>query len=1362
MPDPAPAGGYQVQYRLGSGTWMPPDPGQAVAAGTNTHVFTGLAVGMYHARVRSVGAGNLTSTWVETSSPVMVTADMTAPTLNTAVVNGNMLTLTYDEALDEGSVPSGSGGFTLGGTSETVSMVAISDRTVTLTLSAAVTSGDSVTLTYTPGANPVQDAAGNDAAALSTQAVTNNTPPMLVRTGNRRPGVGGILLRLRYDDALDESSVPDAGDFTLGGTMPTVSEVDISGRDVLLTLSAPVSSTDVVTVTYMPGTNPVQDEDGNDVAAFTDVSVLNVTPPVPAGSVTASSPDLGELEVSWTEPADINAVGIYQVQYRIDGGTWLPATPVRVNAVTADGTLTHTFTGLAAGMYHARVRSLGTGTTNFSTWVETSSAVQVDAGLVLPAPTNLVYTVGVAIAPPVTLPQASGGTGAITYALTGPNGMNLNEVPGLMFDPDTRVLSGTLTTDDSTTLTYTATDSASPTPAMATRTFTITVNRGLTLPAPSNLTYTVNTAITPLTLPAATNGVGTISYTLTGTLPAGLAFNAGTRVLSGTPSTVTPAGSPPTLTYTATDMDTPPVVRTQTFTITVSTGLAFPTQDDLAYTVGTAIDPVTLPQATNGTGTITYALTGTLPAGLAFNAGTRVLSGTTPSTVSGPTTLTYTATDSATTPTMATQMFTITINAALALDLTTLTVPDYGAGTAITPLTLPAATGGTVPISYTLTGPSASPLPAGLTFNATTRVLSGTPTALGTTTLTYTATDDSTTPVEVMDTFDVTVLPVVTITRRTSPVTEGTDATFTVTATPAPTAALTVNVNVTESGMFMGTAPTSLTVGTSGSGTLTVPTDDDSTDEGSGSITATLAAGTGYIVGSQSSAVVTVNDNDGPDEPAVSISAAPTTVTEGTPARFTVTATPAPTTALTVNVSVTQTGMFIDGTAPPSLTVGTSGRATLMVATENDDTAEMNGSIEVTVTGGPGYMVAMAPGNSATVTVEDDDDAGITVTPTSLTTTEAPGASRTATFTVVLDTPPTANVVIGVSSSNTDEGTVSPMSLTFTPGMTGVTGDWNRAQTVTVTGVDDMETDGDRAYTITLSVVPGADSSYNAVPSVSVSVTNTDDEEPSQEEQDAALEDTLTTTLAGTGRLTVVAAVDVLGARFQQRVAGAGRRQSLTLAGQAVELDDLRAAGERQLAVALRDWGSVTLEDLMSDSAFELALSGDSAGGGDGFVLWGQGDWLDFNSKPQDTFSMDGNVLSGHIGVDYQRGGLLLGLALGHSSGEVDYVDSVAGSRSRGTVDSELLSVYPYIHYSPDGTGVGSGLGDGGLWRGRGGGEAGGAGQPAQDGYRDAHVRVGSAHGRVCRGRRGPCAEGRWLLRADGVGRGGYPAVGGQ
>ena len=54
-----------------------------------------------------------------------------------------MLTLTYDEELDDTSVPNPLADpppFELGGTSETVSMVAISGMTVTLTLSGALTS----------------------------------------------------------------------------------------------------------------------------------------------------------------------------------------------------------------------------------------------------------------------------------------------------------------------------------------------------------------------------------------------------------------------------------------------------------------------------------------------------------------------------------------------------------------------------------------------------------------------------------------------------------------------------------------------------------------------------------------------------------------------------------------------------------------------------------------------------------------------------------------------------------------------------------------------------------------------------------------------------------------------------------------------------------------------------------------------------------------------------------------------------------------------------------------------------------------------------------------------------------------------
>ena len=111
--------------------------------------------------------------------------------------------------------------------------------------------------------------------------------------------------------------------------------------------------------------------------------------------------------------------------------------------------------------------------------------------------------------------------------------------------------------------------------------------------------------------------------------------------------------------------------------------------------------------------------------------------------------------------------------------------------------------------------------------------------------------------------------------------------------------------------------------------------------------------------------------------------------------------------------------------------------------------------------------------SDVSVTNTDDDTAGISVTPTSgLTTTEAGGQ---ASFNVVLLSQPTANVTINVASSNTAEGTVSVASLTFTPA------NWNVAQTVTITGVDDFRDDDDQAYTITTSAATSADTLYSGM-----------------------------------------------------------------------------------------------------------------------------------------------------------------------------------------------------------------------------------------------------------------------------------------
>jgi Domain of unknown function (DUF4347)/Concanavalin A-like lectin/glucanases superfamily len=111
---------------------------------------------------------------------------------------------------------------------------------------------------------------------------------------------------------------------------------------------------------------------------------------------------------------------------------------------------------------------------------------------------------------------------------------------------------------------------------------------------------------------------------------------------------------------------------------------------------------------------------------------------------------------------------------------------------------------------------------------------------------------------------------------------------------------------------------------------------------------------------------------------------------------------------------------------------------------------------------------------------------GIIVTPASgLVTTEAGG---TAQFSVVLNDAPTANVNIPVSSSDTTEGTVSTTLLTFT------TANWNVAQTVTVTGVNDALTDGLQAYTAVLGAATSTDANYSGRDAADVQLANSDDD----------------------------------------------------------------------------------------------------------------------------------------------------------------------------------------------------------------------------------------------------------------------------
>ena len=214
----------------------------------------------------------------------------------------------------------------------------------------------------------------------------------------------------------------------------------------------------------------------------------------------------------------------------------------------------------------------------------------------------------------------------------------------------------------------------------------------------------------------------------------------------------------------------------------------------------------------------------------------------------------------------------------------------------------------------------------------------------------------------------------ITIAVVSSTVEEGNAAVFRVTRTGgATTEALTVALAVTETGkMISGTAPTSLTIAVNQtSADLSVLTLEDSVDEADSIITATLSGGSTYDLGTAASAEVTVTDDD---LPALTITFDDTSpIEEETTASFTVTRTGVTSEALTINVTVLETGNMIDGTPPSTLRFAANEDSVdLDIDTDDDSVDEPNSTIFVGVTL-PNERRSRTPPDLVSVVVTDND-----------------------------------------------------------------------------------------------------------------------------------------------------------------------------------------------------------------------------------------------------------------------------------------------------------------------------------------------------------------------------------------------------
>lgn len=255
----------------------------------------------------------------------------------------------------------------------------------------------------------------------------------------------------------------------------------------------------------------------------------------------------------------------------------------------------------------------------------------------------------------------------------------------------------------------------------------------------------------------ASGGQAPLTWTVSsGALPPGLALDPASGLLYGTPT----AGSAGLYTFSVavSDSAAPMQRASSSFTLRILAPVSIATAALPDATVGASY--TTSLQATGGIGPYQWSLAaGALPSGLGLSqAG--VLQGT-PGTA-GSYTVTVSVTDAASPPGRAQRQLTLTVVSTLAVKTTTLPTGTVGQAYAAQVT----VTGGVAPYQWQVKN---GPLPSGLTLDASTGRISGTPTQAGSATFTVAVTDATNAQASASLTLDV-VAPPLTILTTTLPV----------------------------------------------------------------------------------------------------------------------------------------------------------------------------------------------------------------------------------------------------------------------------------------------------------------------------------------------------------------------------------------------------------------------------------------------------------------------------------------------------------------------------------------------------------------------------------------------------------------
>ena len=311
-----------------------------------------------------------------------------------------------------------------------------------------------------------------------------------------------------------------------------------------------------------------------------------------------------------------------------------------------------------------------------------------------------------------------------------------------------------------------------------------------------------------------------------------------------------------------------------------------------------------------------------------------------------------------------------------------------------------------------------------------------------------------------------------------------------------------------------------------------------------------------------------------------------------------------------------------------------TGRFTLTPVDDAVDEADET----VVVTGG-GSGVSVAPSGGVVVTITDDDERGVTVTPTALAVLKGGEAS----YRISLSSQPTAAVTVEVSSGN-PAVTAAPARLIFEPGR------WDAAQTVTVTAGDAV---ADNTAVELRHTVSGGDYGENGVTLGPVTVTVTQ----------------------------LRAALTVSPERVAEGATGSARAVAVTvtLGGERTE--------DTEVTVTVTGGTATEGEDFAAVEDFVVTVSGGERSGSGSFVLAPVDDAVDESDETVlvagTGFGLAAPAVVVTITDDDERGVTATPAALAVlKGGEVSY-RIVLSSRPTAAVTVEVSSGNPAVTAAP-------------------------------------------------------------------------------